>query len=124
MYGIERNDFKEEGTMKLEGRKAVVTGSDSGIGQAIATTFAREGADVVVHYNSDRQGAEKTADAVRQHGRQVEILQADLSDPQKAQQFFDQARSFLGTSISSSTTRAPAPMPSSRLKPHSRTSSA
>jgi glucose 1-dehydrogenase len=82
--------------MKLEGRKAVVTGSDSGIGQAIATTFAREGADVVVHYHSDRQGAEKTAEAIRQHGRKVEILQADLSDPGQAQPFFQQAQSFLG----------------------------
>src|SRR4051794_39369303 len=77
--------------MKLQDQVALVTGADSGIGQAIAITFAREGADVVVHYGSDREGAEKTADAIRQHGRRVEVLQADLSDPHNAQQLFQEA---------------------------------
>jgi glucose 1-dehydrogenase len=82
--------------MKLKGKKALVTGSDSGIGQAIATTFAREGADVVVHYHSDRQGAEQTAAAVRQQGRRAEVMQADLSDPQAALALYEQAHSTLG----------------------------
>ena len=75
--------FVEVDTVKLEGRTALVTGADSGIGQAIAITFAREGADVVVHYGTDRQGAEITATQVRRHGRRAEILQTDLDDTKR-----------------------------------------
>lgn len=82
--------------MKLQGRKAVVTGSDSGIGQAIAIAFAREGADVLVHYHSDEEGAQRTAAKVREAGRTAEVLQADFSDPQAAQAFFDRALQRLG----------------------------
>ena len=82
--------------MKLEGRTALVTGADSGIGQAIAITFAREGADVVVHYGSDEQGARKTAQEIEQHGRRAVVLQADLGDPRNAQTLFEQALGELG----------------------------
>lgn len=77
--------------MKLEGRTALVTGSDSGIGQAIAITFAREGANVVVHYHTDQEGAQRTAQQIEQHGRRALVLQADLSQPKNAQRLFDQA---------------------------------
>lgn len=82
--------------MKLKGKTALITGSDSGIGQAIAATFAREGANVVVHYGSDQHGAERTAEQARQHGVNVEVFQADLADPQQAQQLFDQALQAMG----------------------------
>ena len=71
--------------MRLEGKTAFVTGSDSGIGRAIAITFAREGADVAVHYHTDRRGAEQTAGAVRHHGRRAEIFAADFTDPTAAE---------------------------------------
>ncbi len=77
--------------MKLGGRTALVTGADSGIGQAIAITFAREGADVVVHYHADEQGAHSTARQIQEHGRRAEIVQADLSDPRAAQRLFQEA---------------------------------
>jgi len=86
----------EGGGVKLQGKAALVTGSDSGIGRAIATTFAREGADVVVHYHSDRRGAEQTAHAVAGHGVRAEVLQADLSDPAQAQTLYEQAVAKLG----------------------------
>jgi glucose 1-dehydrogenase len=82
--------------MKLEGRTALVTGADSGIGQAVAITFAREGANVIVHYNSDEAGARHTAQQIEQHGRRAAILQADLSDPAKAQTLFEQASQQFG----------------------------
>ncbi len=75
--------------MKLNGKIALVTGSDSGIGRAIATTFAREGADVAVHYHSDERGAEQTANAARQHGIRAEVFQADFADPAAAESLFD-----------------------------------
>jgi glucose 1-dehydrogenase len=82
--------------MKLAGKAALVTGADSGIGQAIAVTYAREGADVVVHYGNDRQGAEETARQVRAQGPRATVLQADLADPRTAPQLFAQAVEALG----------------------------
>lgn len=82
--------------MKLQGKNALITGSDSGIGQAVAITFAREGANVVVHYGSDQQGAQDTAREVQQHGVRAEILQADLADPKNAQALFEQAVQQMG----------------------------
>jgi glucose 1-dehydrogenase len=71
--------------MRLEGKIALVTGADSGIGRATALTFAREGADVAVHYNTDRRGAEQTAEAIREHGRKADLFQADFTDPAVAE---------------------------------------
>jgi glucose 1-dehydrogenase len=71
--------------MRLEGKTALVTGADSGIGRAIALTFAREGADLAIHYHSDQRGAEQTADAVRHHGREATVYQADFTDPGAAE---------------------------------------
>ncbi|CAA9572460.1 MAG: 3-oxoacyl-[acyl-carrier protein] reductase [uncultured Thermomicrobiales bacterium] len=82
--------------MQLEGKKALITGADSGIGQAIAILYAQEGADVVISYGHDRAGAEETANGVRQHGRCAEIIQAELEDPQAAQALFAQAAGALG----------------------------
>ncbi len=82
--------------MKLQGKNALITGADSGIGQATAITFAREGANVVVHYGSDRQGAQITAAQVERHGVRAEILQADLADPDQAQALFEQAVERMG----------------------------
>jgi glucose 1-dehydrogenase len=82
--------------MKLQNRTALVTGADSGIGQAIAITFAREGADVFVHHYGDPEGAERTAEEIRRHGRRVELLEADLSDPHQAEEVFRQAAQRLG----------------------------
>jgi glucose 1-dehydrogenase len=82
--------------MKLQGRRALVTGSDSGIGQAIAIAFAREGADVAVHYHNDHIGARLTAEAVARYDREVVVVQWDLAKPEKARGLFDHAARALG----------------------------
>lgn len=82
--------------MKIEDKIAWVTGSDSGIGRAIATTFAEHGADVLVHYHHDADGANDTAARVRAAGRRAEVLQADFSHPQGASDFFAQAMERMG----------------------------
>lgn len=82
--------------MKLAAKTALVTGSDSGIGQQIAIAFAREGADVMVHYHQDETGAKRTADEIRRAGRRAEILQADFSDPWNARDFFRHTLGVMG----------------------------
>ncbi|WP_406721320.1 glucose 1-dehydrogenase [Thioclava litoralis] len=64
---------------RLKGKIAIVTGGSSGIGAAIAETYAQEGADLVITYRSDEEGARKTADHVAAHGSLVEIVKCDLS---------------------------------------------
>ncbi len=56
---------------KLAGKKAIVTGSGTGIGREVALEFARQGADVVLHYAHAAAGAESAAEEVRSMGRQA-----------------------------------------------------
>lgn len=75
---------------------AVVTGSDSGIGQATATEFARCGADVVVTYFHDAEGAERTRDAVERAGREALVAQLDTRDERSVERLFDGAMERFG----------------------------
>ncbi|WP_258802325.1 SDR family NAD(P)-dependent oxidoreductase [Pseudarthrobacter sp. NS4] len=73
---------------KLQDKVAFITGSDSGIGQATAVEFAREGADVVVHYLHDRDGAESTREQIESHGRRAIIVEGDHGDEEKVKKMF------------------------------------
>jgi hypothetical protein len=77
-------DFGEasyRGSGKLEGRRAVVTGGDSGIGRAVALAFAREGADVVIsHLEAEAEDAAETLRVVEAAGRKAVSLPGDLQD--------------------------------------------
>jgi 3-oxoacyl-[acyl-carrier protein] reductase len=64
----------------LIGQTAVVTGSSSGIGRAIALELARSGADVLVHARKNRAGADEVCESIRQLGRQTKVVLADLSE--------------------------------------------
>src|SRR3954469_26013601 len=57
------------GSGRLLGKKALITGGDSGIGQAVALAFAREGADVLISYLDEEDDAQETARLVRESGR-------------------------------------------------------
>jgi glucose 1-dehydrogenase len=76
---------------RLEGRVALVTGSDSGIGQATAVAFAQEGADVVITWLHDREGADQTRRQAEAVGRQALVHQVDLRDEQAIEDLFDRA---------------------------------
>ena len=83
--------------MRFTGKKAVITGADSGIGQAIAEGFAREGADVVVSYHTDAAGAAETKRRVEVQGRKAQVVQADVGDPASVEALFRSAGDFFGT---------------------------
>jgi NAD(P)-dependent dehydrogenase (short-subunit alcohol dehydrogenase family) len=69
------------GTGRLEGRKAIVTGADSGIGAAVAIAFAREGADVALSYlPSEEEDARRIVGLVRDAGRTALAIPGDVSD--------------------------------------------
>lgn len=69
------------GSGKLEGRVALVTGGDSGIGRAVAVLFAREGADVAIVYLSEHGDAEETRKAVQKEGQRCLLIPGDVKDP-------------------------------------------
>ncbi len=86
------------GSGRLLGRRALITGGDSGIGRAVAIAFAREGADVAVSYLPDEQpDAEQTADLVLAAGRRVVLLPGDLTDESIARGLPGQAVEQLGS---------------------------
>jgi len=67
---------------KLEGKVAIVTGGDSGIGRSVAYLFAREGADVaIVHLEAEQPDAREVRDGIRELGRRALLIQGDVRDP-------------------------------------------
>jgi NAD(P)-dependent dehydrogenase (short-subunit alcohol dehydrogenase family) len=70
-----------QGSGRLEGKRAVITGGDSGIGRAVAIAFAREGADVmIVHLESEQEDADTTVELIEQSGRRGISMAADLRE--------------------------------------------
>lgn len=76
---------------KLDGQVALVTGSDSGIGQATVLEFARQGADVVITYHNDSDSAEETKRDIEQIGRQALVVQLDTREEESVERMFDRA---------------------------------
>ena len=80
------------GSGRLEGKKAVITGGDSGIGRAVALAFAREGADVLISYLPEEEpDAQETAGVVEEAGRQCVKVPGDISDESQCQLLIEQA---------------------------------
>ena len=78
------------GAAKLEGKCALITGGDSGIGRAVAIAFAREGADVVIAYLDEQSDAEETAERVRKHGRRCFLVKGDIGRGETCREIVDE----------------------------------
>jgi NAD(P)-dependent dehydrogenase (short-subunit alcohol dehydrogenase family) len=85
-----------KGSGKLAGKKAVITGGDSGIGRAIAIAYAREGADVLVAYLDEHDDAREVKALIEQEGRKAVLVAGDLRNPQHCRSVIRQAVEVLG----------------------------
>jgi glucose 1-dehydrogenase len=81
----------------LVGQKAVVTGSSSGIGKAVAEGLARAGAQVIINYAHDAAGAAAAAKAIESEGGKAIVIQADVSKPDEIRSLFKQTLQAFGT---------------------------
>ncbi len=97
---VPKPDHGEEsyrGFGRLEGRRAVITGADSGIGRAVAIAFAREGADVLLNYlAAEEADAKEVVDLVEATGRRAVAMPGDLSDEAFCMELIEQGRAALG----------------------------
>ncbi len=84
------------GSGRLIGKKAIITGGDSGIGRAVAIAYAREGADVLISYLSEDQDAKETAKLVAQAGQKAILVPGDVQDPTHCRTIVEEAVSELG----------------------------
>lgn len=92
-------DYGEEsykGLGRLVGRKAVITGGDSGIGRAVALAFAREGADVLISYLNEEDDAQETCRLVRDAGRKAIAVAGSIAEPARCEQIVNRAFDELG----------------------------
>ncbi len=85
------------GSGRLQGRKALITGGDSGMGRAAAIAYAREGADVAInYYPTEEPDAKEVIELIKAAGRKAIAIPGDLRDPEFCRKLVDQAVQGLG----------------------------
>jgi NAD(P)-dependent dehydrogenase (short-subunit alcohol dehydrogenase family) len=85
-----------KGSGRLQGKKAVITGGDSGIGRAVAIAYAREGADVVIAYLSEHDDAKEVKELIEKEGRKAVLVAGDLQDAAHCRSVIQRAVDELG----------------------------
>lgn len=80
-----------KGSGKLTGRKAIITGGDSGIGKAVAIAYAREGADVLISYLNEEEDAKETAAYIEKAGRKAILFPGDISSEEHCKEMIERA---------------------------------
>lgn len=92
----DHGELTYKGSGKLTGRKAIITGGDSGIGRAIAIAYAREGADILISYLDEHEDAEETASYIRKEGRKAVLVAGDISQEAHCKSLVESAVRELG----------------------------
>jgi NAD(P)-dependent dehydrogenase (short-subunit alcohol dehydrogenase family) len=85
-----------KGSGRLQGRKAVITGGDSGIGRAVAIAFAREGADILIAYLNEKEDAQEVKKLIEHEGRKAVLVEGDLRNAEHCREVVSRAASELG----------------------------
>jgi NAD(P)-dependent dehydrogenase (short-subunit alcohol dehydrogenase family) len=85
-----------KGSGRLQGMKAVITGGDSGIGRAVAIAYAREGADILIAYLSEKDDADEVKALIEKEGRKAVLVAGDLQDPDHCRSVIKRAVAELG----------------------------
>lgn len=80
-----------QGSGRLAGKKAIVTGGDSGIGRAVAIAYAREGADVLISYLDEHEDAKETARLVEEAGQKAMLVAGDITEAAHCRAIVQQA---------------------------------
>ncbi|MBT2569441.1 SDR family oxidoreductase [Planococcus sp. ISL-110] len=80
------DDKDYKGSGKLEGKVALITGGDSGIGRAVAVAYAKEGASVAIAYLDEHEDADETIKAIRAYGAKAAKFASDISDVENCNQ--------------------------------------
>jgi NAD(P)-dependent dehydrogenase (short-subunit alcohol dehydrogenase family) len=94
-----RPDYGEQsyrGSGRLQGKAAIITGGDSGIGRAVALAFAREGADILISYLNEEPDAQETARVVQEAGRKAVMVPGDISEEAHCQRLVQRAMQEFG----------------------------
>lgn len=92
----DHGEVSYRGSGRLAGKKAVITGGDSGIGRAVAIAFAREGADVLISYLDEDMDAEETKSWIEKAGRKAILVPGDIQYAPHCKEIIDTAVSQLG----------------------------
>jgi NAD(P)-dependent dehydrogenase (short-subunit alcohol dehydrogenase family) len=85
-----------KGSGRLQGKRAIITGGDSGIGRAVAIAFAREGADILIAYLEETEDAKEVADLIEKEGRKAVLVNGDLRSAEHCRAVVDRAVRELG----------------------------
>ena len=92
----DHGELSYQGSGRLAGKRAIITGGDSGIGRAVALAFAREGADLLISYLSEDEDAQETKRLVENEGRKVVLVPGDLQEAAHCRKIVDTAVDQLG----------------------------
>ncbi|MGJ5207728.1 SDR family oxidoreductase [Bradyrhizobium sp. HKCCYLR20261] len=85
-----------KGSGRLTGKKAVITGGDSGIGRAVAIAYAREGADILIAYLDEQDDAREVQQLIEKEGRTALLMPGDIQDPRHCRAIIQRAVDELG----------------------------
>ncbi|PKD15918.1 dehydrogenase [Salegentibacter salinarum] len=88
---VDHGEESYRGSGKLEGKNAIITGGDSGIGRAVAIAFAREGANVLISYLEEHEDARETEKYIKEAGKEAVLMAGDVSEESHCKEIIKKA---------------------------------